>query len=348
MSQSSNQNRILIEGALHVLFWLVAIHFYFDIVGLIHSFDQLLVSKDTMKVDEALILLPVSILLFYWNVNFLVPNLLASGKWIKYTLGLVSSYVIACFLVVGICELLLLFGFNFFLSIGNISDFSVEILMQILIASTVLGVGKLAYKNWSLRKEAEKKQKEAEFKYLTQQFNPHFLHNTLNAIYSNAIEEDAPKTQEAILMLSEMMRYPIQQGLHPEVLLTDELLFVENYIALQRLRLGEDYPIDLRVSGDLEEVRTLPLSLIVLVENAFKYGVSTKSRSPIHFVLDRKDNHIVFTTQNESKNEESVTSHKLGMKNLQERLRLFYGDQFDLEVAQEGKLYRTILRMKVV
>ena len=98
------------------------------------------------------------------------------------------------------------------------------------------------------------KQKDAELKYLSNQFNPHFLHNTLNGIYAKAIEENAPKTTELILRLSEIMRYPINQGLKDEVTLREELDFIESYINLQKLRLGDDYPISFQKNGKLEGV----------------------------------------------------------------------------------------------
>lgn len=346
MSENNSQNMPFGEGIFHILFWLLTIHFFFDVEGLFYSFKGLFVIRDTMIVDEAFILLPISISLFYWNLLYLIPKFLNKGNWIPYCISLLLSYVFACYLSEWIYGFIVDQNFVFRISEQEISDFSIVLYLQILVASTTLGVAKIAFRNLSLKREAERSQKEAELKYLANQFNPHFLHNTLNGIYSKAIEENAPETTEAILMLSEIMRYPINQGLKNQVPLTEEVKFIEDYIALQRLRLGDDYPIQFEKEKNLEGINILPLSLIVLVENSFKYGVSPKNQSPISFQLKLMNDHILFTAENHFKNNENISSHNIGLQNLKTRLGLMYNDKYHLQTEMQNDKYIVHLELR--
>lgn len=350
MSINNNHISPIREGILHLLFWLVIIHFIFDLGGVLHAFIDLFNRENTLFFDEALLLLPLTITLFYWIFAFLIPAFLHKGAWIKYCISLLASYVFIYLLsgwlydfVAGISTLI------FPVSRQEFIDHSIESNLLIIIASTALGVGKMAIKNLSLKRQAEHKQQEAELKYLANQFNPHFLYNTLNGIYALTIEEDAPKSTEAILKLSEMMRYPINQGLQQEVPIKDEIAFIENFIALQKLRLGDDYPIQFEQRIDMmtNEVAITPLSLIVMVENAFKYGISQKQLSPISFKLEVNNEQIVFKAINKINKAQQKESHKIGLQNLRERLILRYKDQFDLSVNDEKDVYYATLIIKL-
>ncbi len=333
-----------IEVSFHVVFWIAVIHIIFDITGLLISFIQVFLEKDTNIIDGPLLFLPVAIGLFYWNFKYLIPKYLNVRKWIKYCASLLLSLLVVCFFTNGIYPFLKNQGFRFHLSYQAFLDEAILLYMLIIVVSTTLGIAKTAMKNLSKKREAEKKQKEAELKYLANQFNPHFLHNTLNGIYSKAIEEDAPETTEAILRLSEIMRYPINQGLKDQVPLKEEIAFVEDYIALQKLRLGDDYPIQFKKDKNLEEINVLPLSLIILVENSFKYGVSQNNISPIIFRLQLVDNYIHFIAENNTKKNEKKSSHKIGLQNLRTRLQLLYNDQFELATeVKENKYIATLI-----
>jgi len=310
----------------HVVFWLLVIHFVFDIIGLYHSFQNLFDATGEQSFDEAFILLPVIIGLFYWNLWYLIPKFLNKDGWIRYCLALLFSYLFLYFFSAWMFGLLHKSGYDFHISRRRFLDDIILFNLLSVIASTALGIAKISVRNLKQKREAEKKQKEAELKYLANQFNPHFLHNTLNGIYSIAIEENAPETTEAILRLSEIMRYPIKQGLKREVPLKEEVAFIEDYMALQKLRLGDDYPIQFLKEGSLDGVKILPLSLIILVENAFKYGVSQKDKTPISFQLKLTGNHLSFITKNQVKDDKTESSHKIGLQNLKSRLQLIYGD----------------------
>jgi sensor histidine kinase YesM len=345
MSEQASNYRPIYEGFFHFVFWLLFIHFLFDIQGLLDSFEFLWSSQSFQVIDEAFLWLPIAILLFYWNLLFLIPKFLHLGNWIRFSISLLISYIAFYFFSSWAFDFFIHQGFTFIIPKQEYLDLAIQFNLQIVIVSTTLGIAKTAVQNLYQRREAEKRQKEAELKYLSQQFNPHFLHNTLNGIYAKALEEDAPQTTEAILQLSEIMRYPIKQGSQKQVSLKEEISFIENYIALQKLRLGEDYPIEFKKEGEIQDQKILPLSLIILVENAFKYGISQNHKHPILFHLKLQADHLRFITQNQISEREQMSTHKVGLKNLESRLEIVYKDQFLLEKSIDQNEFTMSIRI---
>jgi len=336
-----------VKAFFHFVFWALVIDFTFDFIGIYRSFKHLFIARDTNIIDEAFIFLPLAIAFFYWNYTYLTAKYLNEGKWGKYCIGLFLSILFIYFLSDGLYHFFKKTGYDFNLPNHRFLDHGIGFYTQSFLASTSLGVAKTAMNNLSKKREAEEKQKEAELKYLANQFNPHFLHNTLNGIYSKAIEENAPETTEAIVRLSEIMRYPINQGLKSQVSLIEEVQFIEDYIDLQRLRLGKDYPIYFEKEKNLDGINILPLSLIILVENSFKYGVSQKNKTPISFQLKLERSYLHFITENHFKNKENISSHNIGLQNLKSRLQLLYKEKYNLKTEVKEDKYVVVLKLGI-
>src|SRR6185295_11250827 len=142
----------------------------------------------------------------------------------------------------------------------------------------VIFVGMLRFaKDWfefeARKKEIENEKLTAELNFLKEQINPHFLFNTLNNLYYLAFTQ-SPNTTEVIAKLSQMMRYMIYDSNYPQVPLSKEIEYMQNYISLERLRLNDSIPIRLEIHGNAEKMRIAPLIFITFLENAFKHGVS--------------------------------------------------------------------------
>lgn len=187
------------------------------------------------------------------------------------------------------------------------------------------------YLNEEKRKETEKKQVEAELKNLKSQLNPHFLFNTLNNIYA-LIAISQEKSQEAVMELSKMLRYVLYEADAKEVLLSKEIVFINNYIDLMRLRLSSKTEIttDINVNEN-PNVTVAPLLFISLIENAFKHGVSSQHDSFIHFSLQTtKDNQIICRVENSyfpKTTEQDKSGSGIGTENTKRRLELLYPNQ---------------------
>jgi len=146
----------------------------------------------------------------------------------------------------------------------------------------------------------------AELSYLKAQINPHFLFNTLNTIYSLAIEK-SDSTPEAIVELSSLMRYVIRDAQGDFVPLAKELDYIKHYVSLQKLRLDDTVQIDCSIIGAPTGKQITPLILISFIENAFKYGVNPQERSLITIQI-------------------RVEQDRLTMHVANKKLRLFYED----------------------
>ncbi|MCA8829755.1 sensor histidine kinase [Hymenobacter pini] len=178
------------------------------------------------------------------------------------------------------------------------------------------------------RQELANKQLTAELAFLKSQVSPHFLFNTLNNIYSLAhLKSD--DTPEAILKLSQLMRYMLYESDAARVPLAREVEYLRNYMDLQRLRLDEEQVhIRLTVDGPLDGALIEPMLLIPFVENAFKHGVSAREFSRIAVDVLVREGRLLFTVQNSRF--ASTGTHDpnsgIGLPNVRQRLNLLYPD----------------------
>jgi len=124
-------------------------------------------------------------------------------------------------------------------------------------------------------KEMEAKQAHAELDLLKSQVNPHFLFNSLNSIYS-LILNNSNIASDAVLKLSDLMRYLLESSKKRKVLVKNEIQFLENYIELEKIRLGKKYQVTSSVKGDFHGKIISPMLLIPFIENCFKHGISVK------------------------------------------------------------------------
>ena len=123
------------------------------------------------------------------------------------------------------------------------------------------------------RSEIEAALKVTELKALQAQINPHFLFNVLNTIGRLALLENADKTQEMLYAFSDMMRYTLKKESNDYVLLSEELEHVNNYLSIQKVRLGKrlEYSIDIQVG--IENVQCPFMSIQPFVENAINHAI---------------------------------------------------------------------------
>lgn len=185
-------------------------------------------------------------------------------------------------------------------------------------------------------RQAEKERLKAELSYFKAQINPHFLFNTLNSIYSLAIQK-ADNTPEAVVKLSGMMRYVISDADNDYVALEKEIGYITDYIELQKIRFGETVLIDFQPCEPIAGKVIAPLILIPFIENAFKYGINPAAKSSIGIRIDLESAalHLRVTNQKVAPAEPS-NSGGLGILNARKRLSLLYPEKHRL-VIQDGE-----------
>ena len=187
-------------------------------------------------------------------------------------------------------------------------------------------------------------QREIELENLKSQVNPHFLFNTLNAIYA-LIDINPSQAQKAIHELSGLMRYALYET-SEMVTLKQEVTFLRNYITLMEMRMGKKHNLNVSLSCNEHcEYMIAPLLFIPIIENAFKYGNTGKPEHPINIDITVKDGVVKCYTFNhiiDKKNTEKKDSG-IGISNLQRRLNLIYGKKASFKTVCENNTYEVEL-----
>jgi two-component system LytT family sensor kinase len=305
---------------------------------------------------------------YYLNVYFFIPKLLDQKKFLSYTL-----------LILG---LLIFFGcfpriFHYFFGFpppppgthnpvssavpgslggGRPRNFQQPILapgnIAIFLLVFVFSTGIRVINQWLLSeqrtKEIANEKLHAELSFLKAQINPHFLFNTLNNIYALA-SANSEYTAPAVMKLSSIMRYVLTEARADHVPLDKEIQFTTHYIELQKMRLTLKSTIDFQIKGDPVGRQIAPLLLLPFVENAFKYGISTREWSPITILLDIKRDSLYFSVSNHKQTNTSpkvADNTGIGINNTRRRLDLLYSDQYTLVIDDEPATFTVHLNIK--
>ncbi len=183
---------------------------------------------------------------------------------------------------------------------------------------------------------------------LRNQLHPHFLFNAFNSLYSMSLSNN-PKTSDTILKLSGMMRYLTDDSVHKQVKLEHELKFINEYIAIEKIRFGEQANISLQIEGTPQGISIEPLLLITLVENAFKHGFYTNdSSSFVNVTIDVDDKSLLFKVKNSIQDQQHFNQNSRegkGLENLKNRLQLSYPKKHELLLESENNVYLAQLKI---
>lgn len=185
--------------------------------------------------------------------------------------------------------------------------------------------------------------KEAELRALKSQINPHFLFNSLNSLRA-LIDEDAPRAREAVTRLANMLRYSLQSGQQETVPLEDEIRIVEDYLALEHIRHESRLRVRWAIAPEVRPLSVPPMLLQTLVENAVKYGISTRRDGGELVIMARlrgTDLNVRVTNPGDLTAPTNASaalagsSTGVGLRNASERLKLLFGERAALTVLAE-------------
>ena len=199
------------------------------------------------------------------------------------------------------------------------------------------------------KEQIEREKVSTELSFLKSQINPHFFFNTLNNIYSLAIT-GSTETANAVMKLSSIMRYVLTDTQNNKVPLQSEVDFIKNYIDLQLVRLTDKVKVDFITDGELDHIQIAPLLFIPFIENAFKYGISTKESSAIYIKLSTSQNAVSFLVNNTIVKSENIFKETtgIGINNVKRRLELLYPDKYILEVTENNNQFIVHLDIDLV
>ncbi|WP_300670288.1 sensor histidine kinase [Soonwooa sp.] len=338
----------------HVGFWLL--YMVYVLVVNYLNFGKL-------DVKEILASLLPLILFFYLclhGFNLLKKNL---PKGIFWFVGIfLLLYVIGYFLIVdifpsiGISVIVSTFSWKAY--VAEIIPISVKFFIYALIFFLISSVFKFQIKLVKAEQEKHKneleiavlRQKELEmiaekrqyeYAFLRAQINPHFLYNTLNVLFSQALNY-SQDLADNILKLSDLMRYSLGQAEAEtsKILAKDEIHHLKLLLDIHKLRFSDDNFIDFEVKGIVDKQLVPPLSFLTLVENAFKYGDLRNPEFPLKIVIEGEKDFVKIEVSNKKrKNITEIASNQIGIANLKQRLDISFEHKYKINLDEGEDFY---------
>lgn len=331
----------------HILFWLL--YYLYRVYLYIDIYEHTLIVQ--------FIELFVKVTVVYINMYVLMPLLLKRNKEFWYIITIVSLLVLGTEI-----QLLII---RWCIHIGIYTDIKISVLyskgkvartashiFNILVFTSIIKILKDNYIHQQKTQQLQQEKLEAELKFLRSQINPHFFFNTLNNLYSLILSK-SEQAQEVTLKLSDLMSYILYDSNQEQVLLSQEIACLQNYIALESLRFGDELEVSFAISGD-EDAHTIPpILLLPFVENSFKH-CNPDGKSPIHIKIELKidTDGLEFIVENSigqtvavAIQDAEVLPGGIGMTNVQRRLNLLFQEDYTLHVEQTTEMYKIYLNL---
>ena len=205
---------------------------------------------------------------------------------------------------------------------------------------------------------AKIREKQSELAALQAQINPHFLYNTLDSINWMAIRYGARDIQKMVVSLATMLRYSLNNGQNL-IAVQDEIKQVQSYINLQQIRFENCFESEIRIQEEMNSCIIIKLLLQPLVENAIIHGFDEGQYENGHLTItgEIESGHMVFRVMNDGHQAdleviqrilypaENVKPKSYGIKNVNDRLRHQYGEEYTLQYRIQGDLTVAVIRI---
>ena len=204
------------------------------------------------------------------------------------------------------------------------------------------------YRNQQIQQALEQEKLKAELKFLKAQINPHFLFNGINSVY-HLIDQKPEIAKSTLLNFSNLLRYQLYECNDDFIPLEKELDHIRDYVAMEKIRRGEDVQIELELPNEINQIKIPPLLFTPFIENAFKYvsnhdnGADNKINLKIR--LQQEDNKLRFEVQNTVDEKILKTGGGIGIENVKKRLNLIFPKRHDLDIFKETNQF--VVRMSL-
>jgi len=290
----------------------------------------------------------------YINIELLLPTLGNRKRILFYLLSLITIIILFAWINYNFFDnwSAKVFPDYFFISYFTFREIVLFFIVYIII-TMLLKLSKSWFLVSWLQKELLEKEKQktvVELKALKAQINPHFFFNTLNSIYSMALDKD-DRLPGTVLQLSDLMRYFLYVSRDNFIPLEKDLTVVKEYIALQKLRSNAQLDIETKISGEISDQQIAPLLLITFLENAFKHGAKGSSGNTfIKLDIKVEKNKLNFTLENNKGIIDKVNTgdhNGLGLENVKRQLELLYPGKHLLNIKDEQDRFVVALQLSL-
>jgi len=286
-------------------------------------------------------------IIIYGNILVLYPSFYQKRRFVWYGITVVL-FLILTGILRGYASIIL---YQYFLLI-KITPIDLTTLLGYVPGGILIYILSLVFRiaiaYFTLKQQTEEillQKSQAELNLLKSQVQPHFLFNVLNNIYYRVYKVD-PQSAGLIERLSEIMRYFVDESPKDEVPLATEVAFIENYMELEKIRIRHGAIINFEKAYN-PELRIPPMLLMTFVENIFKHGIDkSRKQNQVTISLVQQDGYLLFKTSNRKIVSMATNkSNGFGIVNLTKRLRMLYGEKFELNIDKEGELYTAFLKI---
>jgi len=341
LPRNSSHNSIIFN----LLLWLCS----FAI--LLFSFSQ---NNTPEKIDYiytacflATIIIPATLNLYIW-----IPYFLQKEKYVVFSLLFIITILLFSQINHWFFDSLIddIFPDYYFISYHSNTKL-ITIFSIFLIASMLIRLSEdWFYLNTSENEKLklENQQIHRQLNSLRSQINPHFLFNSLNVIYSLALNQKKETTQ-AIVQLSDILRYVIYDSNTPTVSLKDEITLLQNYIDFQKFRHPESAQINFDTIIENDTFKIYPMLLLPLVENSFKHGIEARiEKTFIKIKLTNTKGKLHFLIENtyDKANSKQESNHSgVGLKNIRKNLELVYPNKHLFKISKTNKTFTVSLKI---
>jgi len=334
--------------ARHVLYWCSWWGFY----ALVNTNSY----RDGSYVDWLLVelfVLPVKLTITYFVIYFLLPRFSEKRRYFSLlflTLALcfLGSMVLRTMEICSLHSWLLLSG-KLSCAWGEAPFFVFKMVykaLDLLFVVSLVAIIKFIQQQIAYERKTKNlltQKLETELQFLKHQLQPHFLFNTLNNLYGLILTK-SDKAGDMVVKLSEIMSYMLYESNETLVPVENELGNLANYMALEKIRYGEELHIDYELRGKTAGKKVPPLVFISFVENAFKHGPSSNlERSWIRISTVITEKKLLFVVENSlpesdrgKEPDRPEVKSGIGLDNVRKRLDLIYGSRYTLTITREN------------
>ena len=329
----------------HLLFWIFIFSFY--------TAPRIAAYGFTIDAFVNVLYIPIDIVTVYFIIEFLIPRYVFKERkiflFVVFSIAAISLNILISHYIMYNIQPMLGWWIAKKKLIYELFDW---LLSSFMIVGTATALKLFSYSNkFQLKQsELERRSIHSELEALKSQINPHFLFNVLNNIDS-LIYEEKEKASNAIFLLSKIMRYMLKESNEDKALLQNELEYIQDYLELTKLSFEDQKFLKFTWTGDFSAKQVPPLLFIPLIENTIKHCNKQVKSPGIEISFNAFDDRIELKTTNylkrvDFKLPDSESGN--GLKNVEKRLKLLYGNNYTLEINRSLDKFDVYLKVPLL
>lgn len=293
----------------------------------------------------------VQILTILFNYFFIAPKFLKSINWKNIFISLFLSFTFFILMRFGIEQVLTDYLFDTINYYPNTSLLfyvfdNFHFASFVVFSSLFLWIVIDLIQSNEINQQIEREKNQAEIQFLKAQINPHFLFNTLNNIYS-LIQFKPDLALKGIENLSSIMRFTTYETNKDQIEIEKEIDYVEQYLALEKMRYGEQFFIEYQIRVKDKHQKIYPYLISPLIENALKHGVVKDSNHPIKINIHLDSGFCNVEVKNKINAYQKDSTNGIGLENLRKRLNFYFGKNYVLDINSDENRFSVELKFPV-